>query len=51
MRHQFRPTVSILFFALGIVAVAHTHAQAPAPNRSEHVAALLPEIDKAGLTT
>ena len=46
MRHQFRLTVSILVFAIGIVAGPHIHAQPPAPDRGERVAALLPEIDK-----
>lgn len=35
-----------LVFVFGTVAVADGYAQAPAPSRSERVAALLPEIDK-----
>ena len=38
--------VSIAGFLLGTVAVAHSHAQAQAPERAQRVAALLPEIDK-----
>lgn len=46
MHHRFRVSLSILVFALGTVAVANSHAQAPAPGRIERVDALLPEIDK-----
>jgi CubicO group peptidase (beta-lactamase class C family) len=46
MPHRFRRSLSVVVFAVGTFAAAHGHAQAPAPNRAERVAALLPDIDK-----
>lgn len=46
MTPRFCLSVCGLVFVLGSIAVENSHAQAPAPNRGERVAALLPEIDK-----
>lgn len=46
MHLTFSRGLSILAFLSGTVAVANSHAQAPAPDRAQRVAALLPEIDK-----